>query len=107
MASEIELKLEVPPRMLRTLSRAPWLARMAEAPIKQHQLVSVYFDTGKRELKEEGLSLRVRRNGDHYTQTVKGAAAGSYRRLEWEREIGGALPERKLEIGRASCRERV
>lgn len=96
MASEIELKLEVPPQMLRALSRAAWLKQMAEGPVKQRRLVSVYFDTGSRALKKKGLSLRVRHIGDRHIQTVKGAAAGSYRRLEWEREIDGAMPDRKL-----------
>ena len=96
MASEIELKLEVPTHMLRTLSRAPWLKQMAEAPVKQQKLVSVYFDTGNRVLKEGGLSLRVRRIGDRHVQTVKGAPAGAFRRLEWERELEGPAPDRKL-----------
>jgi len=94
MASEIELKLEVPPDRLRALARAPWLKRMAETPVKQKKLVSVYFDTGSRALREAGLSLRVRRTGNRHIQTVKGSPAGSYRRLEWEREIEGAMPDR-------------
>lgn len=92
MANEIELKLEVPPQTLRALGKAPWLARMAEAPVERRKLVSVYFDTGKRELREEGLSLRVRRTGDCFVQTVKGR--GDYSRQEWEDEIDGAMPDR-------------
>jgi triphosphatase len=94
MASEIELKLEVPPRTLRALGKAPWLARMAEAPVERKKLVSVYFDTGKRDLHAEGMSLRVRRTGDRFVQTVKGR--GDYRRAEWEDEIDGAMPDRPL-----------
>src|SRR3569833_1663867 len=96
MASEIELKLEVPPARLRALTRAPWLKRMAASPMKQKKLVSVYFDTGSRALRDAGLSLRVRQTGDRHVQTVKGAPAGSYRRLEWEREVEGAMPDRGL-----------
>jgi triphosphatase len=96
MASEIELKLEVPPDRLRALIRAPWLKQMAETTVKQKKLVSVYFDTGSRALRDAGLSLRVRQTGDRHVQTVKGSPAGSYRRLEWEREIEGATPDRGL-----------
>jgi len=96
MASEIELKLEVPPARLRALTRAPWLKRMAASPMKQKKLVSGYFDTGSRALRDAGLSLRVRQTGDRHVQTVKGAPAGSYRRLEWEREVEGAMPDRGL-----------
>jgi inorganic triphosphatase YgiF len=94
MASEIELKLEVPPRALRALGTASWLKRMAEAPALRKKLVSVYFDTGKRDLREEGLSLRVRRTDDRFVQTVKGR--GDYSREEWEDEIDGAMPDRRL-----------
>ncbi|HEY8254893.1 MAG TPA: CYTH domain-containing protein, partial [Rhizomicrobium sp.] len=94
MASEIELKLEVPPDRLRALARAPWLKQMAKTPVKQKKLVSVYFDTGSRALRDAGLSLRVRQIEDRHIQTVKGSPAGSYRRLEWEREIEGAMPDR-------------
>jgi inorganic triphosphatase YgiF len=96
MASEIELKLEVPPDRLRALTKAPWLKGMAETPVKQKKLVSVYFDTGSRALRDAGLSLRVRRSEGRHVQTVKGAPAGSFRRLEWEREINGATPDRGL-----------
>jgi triphosphatase len=96
MASEIELKLEVPPARLRALTRAPWLKRLAETSVKQKKLVSVYFDTDGRALRDAGLSLRIRRTDGRHIQTVKGSPAGSYRRLEWEREIEGATPDRGL-----------
>src|SRR6185312_6160027 len=94
MAIEIELKLEVPPTMLRALGRAAWLKAMAVAPSVRKKLVSVYFDTGRRALRDEGLSLRVRQTGKNYVQTVKGR--GEYRRLEWEEEIEGPAPDRHL-----------
>jgi inorganic triphosphatase YgiF len=96
MASEIELKLEVPPDRLRALARAPWLTRMAQGPVTQKKLISVYFDSGNRALRDAGLSLRVRQTDGRHVQTVKGSPAGSYRRLEWEREIQGAMPDRSL-----------
>jgi inorganic triphosphatase YgiF len=80
--------------MLRALSNASWLRGMAEAPLTQKKLVSVYFDTNRRDLRNEGLSLRVRRMDGHYVQTVKGA--GGLGRLEWERQITDAMPDRRM-----------
>jgi inorganic triphosphatase YgiF len=41
------------------------------APRRVEQIESVYFDTPKMDLRARGLSLRVRRNGDRYIQTMK------------------------------------
>ena len=94
MTSEVELKFEVPPAMLRALAGAAWLKRLALGPVERRKLVSVYFDTGSRALREEGLSLRLRHIGDRTIQTVKGP--GDYRREEWEQNIDGEVPERGM-----------
>ena len=90
MASETELKLEVPPKELRrVISRpSPHLKRPAE-----RDLVSVYFDTPNHKLARNGVSLRVRYDGQKRIQTVKSqGAGGSFRRAEWENEITGDVP---------------
>jgi inorganic triphosphatase YgiF len=92
MATEVELKLEVPPAVLRTLNGR--LRRMAKKPAQHHKLVSVYFDTAGRALSDKGLSLRVRRVDGHFVQTVK--AGDGYTRQEWEEEIAGDEPERRM-----------
>jgi triphosphatase len=59
-------------------------------------LVSVYFDTDTLRLRNKGLSLRVRRIGRRYVQTIKqesGKSAGLFARNEWERDIGGKRPD--------------
>jgi triphosphatase len=94
MASEVELKFEVPPAMLRALSHAAWLKQLTQGPVKHDRLVSVYFDTGSRALREDGLSLRLRHIGDRTVQTVK--EDGAYRRHEWERDIDGEAPQRGM-----------
>jgi inorganic triphosphatase YgiF len=62
-------------------------------PPKEGDLLSVYFDTPKHKLARNGVTLRVRRHGDKFLQTIKsGGSNGSFRRGEWEHEIKGAVP---------------
>ena len=90
MGTETELKFEVAPQDLRRLKAAPALRRK---PPKEENLISVYFDTPKHKLARNGVSLRVRHNGDKRLQTVKSeGSGGSFRRGEWEREIRGNVP---------------
>lgn len=60
-----------------------------------NSLISTYYDTPDQKLRKAGFSLRVRKSGRRYVQTVKsqaGAAAGWYVRPEWETDIAGARP---------------
>jgi triphosphatase len=91
MGNEIELKFQVPPRELRKLKAARTLRRK---PSEEEDLVSVYFDTPKHKLARNDVTLRVRRRGDKFFQTIKsGGSNGSFRRGEWEHEIKGAVPD--------------
>jgi triphosphatase len=91
---EIELKLEVDPSQLARIKR-----RLSQLSVREpvtHTLVSVYFDTPRWTLRKHRLSLRVRRIGRQFVQTVKsadGRAAGLYDRAEWEHRIHGSQPE--------------
>ena len=90
MGTETELKFDVAPQDLRKLKAAPALH---QKPAKEENLISVYFDTPKHKLARNGVSLRVRHNGDKRLQTVKSEGSGdSFRRGEWEREIRGNVP---------------
>src|ERR1700679_1360795 len=90
MGKEIELKFQVLPRELRKLKAARTLHGK---PPEEEDLVSVYFDTPKHKLARNGVTLRVRRHGDKFFQTIKsGGSNGSFRRGEWEHEIKGAVP---------------
>ena len=87
---EIELKLEVNPTDLARIKRR--LSQLSATKPVARTLVSVYFDTAHWTLRARGLSLRVRRIGRQYVQTVKsagGPAAGLYDRGEWEHPIAG------------------
>ena len=104
MAREIELKLAVPERSLRRASRLPWLRKLANGPAIRQKLVSVYFDTRKFKLRDNGLTLRIRNVGGKRVQTVKantnGSAAASGRD-EWEKEIASDEPDLKQLKGTA------
>ena len=94
MPAEIELKLAVPPRALRNAARLPWLRKLAKGPVSRKTLVSVYFDTGKFKLRENGMMLRIRKIGRKRLQTIKAnGVSGAFAREEWEDEISGNAPD--------------
>jgi len=92
---EKELKLKVPEADIARLRRHPLLADQALSAPVEHQLVDTYFDTPKLDLWHNGLTLRVRQDGDTWLQTVKTAAQGSaglHERGEWESALAGPAP---------------
>jgi inorganic triphosphatase YgiF len=92
MGLETELKLRIPASRART--EVPrWLGDYEVGRGSRHRLVSTYFDTPKCKLRRHGLSLRIRQDGERYTQTVKTAKPGKLGRGEWETEIAGDEPE--------------
>lgn len=96
---EIELQLEVPEQALPRLTRSPLLRATRDWRQRLANLVSVYYDTDKQQLRKHGLTLRVRRIGRRYVQTVKlesGASSALMDRSEWECEIAGAQPNLSL-----------
>ena len=63
MAQEVEIKLEVSPAALERLEASPWFGKRAGA-VRREEQRSVYFDTPQLELRDEGVTLRVRHIGD-------------------------------------------
>jgi inorganic triphosphatase YgiF len=60
------------------------------------RLVSTYYDTPDHALAQRGSSLRVRRHGRHFVQTVKAESApgdSSLVRGEWEDRVKGERPD--------------
>ncbi len=78
---EFELKFLVP----RT-SRAAVRAALAErgAALATRHLLARYFDTADRRLARAGLSLRLRREGRQWVQTLKAGSEGALARFEHE-----------------------
>jgi triphosphatase len=97
MTAEIEIKLDMPASSSASpLLARRWLKRIEAAPIVRQRLVSVYYDTRKEALRRKGVSLRVRRGGGRYVQTVKAdchGAGGPFGRAEWESNIDRQSPD--------------
>ena len=92
MGREVELKLEVEGRAADRLRHHPLLA---DRPGHEQQQLSVYFDTPRGKLRKAGYTLRVRRSGDGFVQTVKAAnqgAVGLFDRAEWEAPVASLEP---------------
>ncbi len=68
LPAEVEIKFAVSPADLRRLARLPLLAG---AEPKRRTLASTYFDTEDHDLLRRALTLRIRRDGRRYLQTLK------------------------------------
>src|SRR5262245_43939641 len=98
---EIEIKLELPPTNLLRFKRIPLLQAQKKRG-KGATEVSVYFDTDKHKRHNNGVTLRVRRIGNRYVQTIKSTgSAGPFARDEWESEIASRTPDLLLARGTA------
>ena len=71
MSKEIEIRLAARPGDLRRLSQTRFVKRLSQGNTATRRYNTVYYDTAKFALAKKGLSLRVRRSGRSYVQTVK------------------------------------
>lgn len=92
---EVEIKLELTPSEVANLQASRWLAGLdLVGDARRQRLVSVYFDTPKHRLRDDGVSLRVRHEGARRLQTVKAQSSSlALARIEREREIQGDVPQ--------------
>ncbi len=91
--TELEIKLELPSG--RAVRRADLPAPLqARDAIRDERLVSVYFDTDRLTLARHRMTLRVRRIGRDYVQTIK-AGDGLFERGEWETAVASDRPDLK------------
>lgn len=91
MKREVELKLELSPQSADDFDRLSLLPDEVEMA----ELHAVYFDTPDHQLAERGMSLRIRRSGNRYVQTLKaggGRGVGLFDRAEWEMPVAGDQP---------------
>src|SRR5262245_8930647 len=84
---ELEIKLALAPADLARLDTLPLIKSLKRKPSRATE-VSVYFDTRKHKLRRKRVTLRVRREGERYIQTIKATGdAGPFERDEWETEL--------------------
>ena len=89
---EIEIKLQLPSANFARLRRVPLLRGAIRSKRSENQL-SVYFDTKRLKLKDNGLTLRVRRTGSRYIQTIKSDNGSPFERGEWEAAVDDSRPD--------------
>ncbi|HZB91471.1 MAG TPA: CHAD domain-containing protein [Stellaceae bacterium] len=100
---ELELKFDLSAAELRRLLRHPLLAG---ARRRNRLVASTYFDTPELALRDRALSLRIRRDGRHYVQTLK--ATGDTTAAPVEREkIQAPLTQAAPDLSRPELRERL
>ena len=92
---EIELKLAVTSADVAALKVHPTFAELLNSPVRTEVLTSIYFDTDQRDLHNRGVTLRVRRKGDQFVQTVKSCASPgrTLERDEWETPLQNGQPD--------------
>jgi len=84
---EIELKFDLEPQHARRLREADWLKSMQRGQTRTQNLRASYFDTPELELRNRGVSLRVRKEGQQFVQCVKvrgSTLETTVSRREWE-----------------------
>jgi inorganic triphosphatase YgiF len=93
--AEIELKLFAPQGALKKLREMPVIVQHARNRGAFRRLETVYYDTPERLLFQHGMSLRVRRIGKHFIQTLKLLPnnAQPLIRRQWEAPVDGASPD--------------
>jgi triphosphatase len=94
-SKEIEVKLTVTPADFAALQVHPSFGELLNSPVRTETLTSVYFDTDRGDLRNHGLTLRVRRKGDTYVQTIKSASSpvNTLERNEWEEPLENGQPD--------------
>lgn len=93
--AEIELKLLAPQGTLEKLREAPAIVQHARNRGAFHRLEAVYYDTPERLLFQHGMSLRVRRSGKHFIQTLKllPDIGQPLTRRQWEAPVDDITPD--------------
>jgi triphosphatase len=88
---EVEIKLQLERGRRRALLRAACLR--ASQPFET-PFLALYFDTADADLARDGMSLRLRREGDGWKQTLKtrgSTTGGVHERDEWEHDAEGPV----------------
>jgi len=96
---ECEIKLAVDATSATQIKKSPVLREHAVSKPEEREHVDQYFDTPDFALWKHGFALRVRSDGSHHVQTLKGggsALAGLHRRVELEADVPTEQPDPEL-----------
>lgn len=95
MSRETEIRFTAPAEELGRILRDDALNGFAVGEPITQRLNSLYYDTPELALAKAGLSLRVRKSGRNFTQTVKDASSGALfsERGEFECELPSEAPD--------------
>ncbi len=108
MSREIELRFAVAPDDLARLKNAHALKAVGAGRSATRRLSTIYYDTQKLGFAKAGLSLRVRKTGRSYVQTVKNETTGALASERGEYESKLPSPKPNLDsIPDDSMRERL
>jgi inorganic triphosphatase YgiF len=83
----VQIEQEIKFRLPASAARRLWRLTRRAAPPRQRNVTSVYYDTPKQHLRRHGVSIRLRRDGTRWLQTLKleaAPSAGFSARAEWE-----------------------
>ena len=101
MNKETEIKLRVSRETLAALRDHPLLKKRNKSGWERRELFNQYYDTPARDLAQAKVALRLRRDGEHFIQTLKTrgqSVAGLSERNEWDWTLSKAkLDLKKLD----------
>ncbi|MFO1171712.1 MAG: CYTH and CHAD domain-containing protein [Hyphomicrobiaceae bacterium] len=92
---ELELKLELRPEQIKELASHPFLTKWVVGTPTHQTLQTVYYDTADQALRRAGYSLRLRRKGDSWVQTIKSMSSvrnGLSNPVELESAVNSQAP---------------
>jgi inorganic triphosphatase YgiF len=92
MGREIELKFELENQSIHLVPKLPILAA---SPFQAQSQLTIYYDTRKGKVRQNGFSLRVRSTERGFVQTVKPLDSGAalFARDEWEHSVPSIEPD--------------
>lgn len=93
---EIELKLSIAARDIKTFRAHPLLKQYAVAAPRRQKMADTYFDTTEHDIRSHHAGLRVRHVAQGWIQTMKAGGSvdgGLHSRNEWETAVVVPVPD--------------
>lgn len=76
MQDEMELKLQSTPATMQKIVTSRHVKKVKAGKMVSHNLISTYFDTPRHTLRQAGITLHIRHDGDGYEQTIRAPVTG-------------------------------